>query len=223
MRVKTSIGEQGLQLQSGEFVVLRPSMYAMTQLGTPEEIVAKFVALHSPAPLAYPQEGDSHGVIAAIESENRRRLRDHWREMLFLSWEILTACSDKDLAPFIGEPGSKYASYRPGPVPMEAMVELARSLMQHGTIGPIKIKPVDPEAPKDKSKYTAGFDALVFVSKAVAVLGMSEDDAWNMTMSSFAAMWEAKFGENKQERHSQEHDDTMAWLKKVNEKRDNAQ
>lgn len=223
MRVKTSIGEQGLQLQSGEFVVLRPSMYAMTRLGTPEEIVAKFVALHSPAPLATPSEGDSHGVVAAINSENRRRLRDHWREMLFLSHEVLSACCDEDLAPFIGEPGSRYASYRLGPVPVEAMVELARSLMQHGTIGPIKVKPADPEAPRDKEKYVGGFNALLFVSKAIAVLGMSEDEAWNMTMSSFAAMWEAKFGENKQERHSQEHDDTMAWLKKVNEKRDSAQ
>lgn len=222
MRVITAIGEQGLQHPDGTGVVLRPSMYAMTRLGEPEDIVAKFVTLHAPAPLAKSSEGDSIGVIAAINAENKRRMRDHWREMLFLSWEVLNACADDaDLVPFIGEPGTRYASYRFGPVPMEVMVELARSLMQHGTIGPIKhIKPADPDAPKNPDKYVPGFDALLFVSKATAVLGMSEAEAWAMTMTSFAAAWEAKFGENKQERHSQEHDDTMAWLAKVNSKRE---
>lgn len=220
MRVITAIGEQGLQRQDGSGVVLRPSMYAMTRLGEPEEIVAKFVALHAPADLVQPAADDSFGVRLGIQAENKRRMRDHWRSVLFTAHEVMTACTDDDLTPFIGEPGSRYASYRLGPVPVEAMVEMARSLMQHGTIGPIR-KPaaVDPDAPKDPSKLTAKFDALFFVSKAVAVLGMSESEAWNMTMSSFAAAWEAKFGENKQERHSEEHDQTMAWLAKVNEKR----
>lgn len=219
MRVITQIGEQGLEHPDGRCAVLRPSLYAMSSLGTPEQIVEKFSELHSSPSFMTFDESGSYGVKLAGMEVNKQRMRDHWRAMLYLSWEILTACSEHDLSPFIGEPGERYASYRLGPVPPEAMLALARSLMQHGIIGPMpKKQNGDPVQPA-KSKYTPKFDALSFVSKAVAHLGFSEADAWNMTMTSFAANWEAKFGENKQERHSEEHDDTMAWLAKVNEQR----
>lgn len=221
MRVITSHGEQGLSLPDGREAKLRPSLYAMTQLGTPEEIVAKFATLHSQPRLMTFDESDAPGVIAAGMMINKQRVRDHWREVLFLSWEILTACSDDDLTPFIGGPGSRYASYRIGPVSPEIMRALACSLMQYGVIGPLpkQVPNEEPKAP-DPSKYTPAFDASLYVSKAVAHLGFSEDDAWNLTLTGFAKYWEAKYGEDKTPRHSAEHDATMSWLAKVNAVRD---
>ena len=193
----------------------------MTQLGTPEEIVAKFVALHSQPRLMTFDESDGQGVISAGMAVNKQRVRDHWREILFLSWEILTACSDDDLTPFIGGPGERYASYRIGPVSPEIMHGLACSLMQYGVIGPQpKRLPNEEAPPADSSKFTPSFDASLFVSKAVAHLGLSEDDAWNLTLTGFAKHWEAKYGEDKTPRHSAEHDATMSWLEKVNAVRD---
>lgn len=228
MRVITAIGEQGLELPDGRKAKLRPSFYAMTQLGEPRDIVEKFARLHSVPQLSQSMSFDTDGAKILNQEINRKILKDHWLEMLFLSWEVLTACSDDDLKPFIGEPGSRYKSYRPGLVPFEIMLALARSLLQHGIIGPIPEKSqaqIDFEAtqPRDKSKYTQEFHAINYVGKAVAHLGVSEAEAWNMTLTGFAAHWEAKYGQPKERRHSEEHDETMVWLAKVNAIRNKAQ
>ena len=218
MRANTAIGEIGLEHPDGRYVILRPSFLAMVSLGTPEEIVEKFTEIHA-APTLGSHGGPELGQQLAAMQINRQRLRDDMRSKLYLSWEILSACSTEDLAPFIGEPGSRYASYRFALVPFEVMVAMAQSLIQHGIIGPMPKKQNGDPVKPDKSKYVAKFEGIKFASLAMANLGLNEDQAWNMTMTGFAAAWEAKHGENKQERHSEEHDDTMNWLKKVNEQR----
>jgi len=219
MRVITAIGEQGLSHPDGRQALLRPSFYAMTQLGTPERIVELFAELHRAPPLIQSMSFDTIGAREQAHRVNLQLIRRHWRDMLFLSWEVMTACSDDDLTPFIGEPGSRYGSYRLGPVNPEVMLALARSLMQHGVIGPLPKSKPEADAPKKQGTFTKKFDALPFVSKAIAHLGLSEGEAWNLTLTGFAAHWEAKFGENKQERYSEEHDSTMNWLEQVNKLR----
>lgn len=225
MRVITSIGEQGLTHPDGRQVVLRPSLYAMTQLGSPREIVELFAELHEPPRLIQSMSWDHHSVVACAERCNKTIMRRHWLNMLFLSWQVMTACCDGDLTPFIGEPGTRYGSYRLGPVPPEAMLVMARSLLRYGLIGPIEEKTpeqleAEADQPRDRSKFTKEFDALGFVSRAVTHLGMSEAEAWNMTVTSFSAHWQAKYGEQKEKRHSEEHDSTMKWLAEVNKLRD---
>lgn len=224
MRVITSIGEQGLELTDGRCAKMRPSFYAMTQLGEPSEIVEKFVVIHSGPDQVQDMRTDTDGAKALSSQINQRLSRKHWRDMLFLSWEIMQACSEEDLTPFIGCPGSRYGSYRMGPMPASDMLVFARALMRHGVIGPMPKKTAEQleaeaKLPRDKSKFTQEFHAINFVSKAVSHLGVSESEAWDMTLTGFAAHWQAKYGEQKEQRHSEEHDDTMAWLKKVNEKR----
>jgi hypothetical protein len=224
MRVITAIGEQGLEHPDGLAALLRPSFYAMTQLGDPSRIVEVFADLHRRPGLIESMPFDTEGAKAQAERVNAQILRRHWRDMLFLSWEVMNACSEDDLAPFIGEPGSRYGSYRLGPVSPEVMLALSQSLMQHGVIGPMPKEMADPEAVKEAKQkagnYTPEFDAMSFVSKAIAHLGLSEAEAWNLTLTGFAAHWEAKFGEPKEKRHSSEHDATMNWLEKVNALRD---
>lgn len=227
MRVITAIGEQGLEHPDGRTALLRPSLYAMTQLGDPARIVEVFADLHRQPQLVESMPFDTDGAKEAAARVNLSILRRHWRDMLFLSWEVMTACSDDDLTAFIGEPGSRYGSYRLGPVKPEVMLALAQSLMQHGVIGPMPKEMADPDTVKEAKQragnYTPEFDAMSFVSKAIAHLGMSEAEAWNLTLTGFAAHWEAKYGEPKEKRHSAEHDATMNWLEKVNAVRDSKQ
>ena len=220
MRIITEIGEQGLTL--GERTVkLRPSFHAMTLLGEPEEIVEKFVALHKPPPLIEHFEFDGDGVKYAGDRVNHDTINRYFREMLFLSWEVITACAgEQDVTPFIGEPGARYGSYRLGKVPPEAMLALARNLMHHGCIG----KP-QPETGEKKGTHSGGefvraFEALKFVSLAVAHLGVTEAEAWDLTLTGFQAFWEAKHGKQQERRYVDEHVKTMAWLAEINKLRD---
>ena len=219
MRVLTEIGEQGLTLPDGRSVVLRPSFYAMTRLGDPARIVEVFAEIHQPPVLVEHMDFDLDSVKLAGDAISVTRLHRYWRSMLFLSWEIICACAEEDVTAFIGEPGSRYGSYRLGQVSPEIMLALARSLMQHGTIGPIAKAVEHAEKAPANAVYVREFEALKFVSKAVAHLGVTEGEAWNMTMSSFAAHWEAKFGEQKEARYADEHTRTMDWLARVNAKR----
>lgn len=224
MRVITAIGEQGLTHPDGREVVFRPSLYAMSQLGTPKEIVELFAAIHEPPRLVESMSFDTEGQKAAAERINVKAMKDHWLHMLFLSWQVMYACADVDPAPFIGEPGSRYRSYRLGLVDPEVMLVIARSLLRHGLVGPTAQR--TPEELKEAAEQhgerrgMVEFDALEYVSKAVTHLGLSESEAWNMTITSFGAHWAAKYGEHKEKRHSTEHDQTMRWLAAVNKVRD---
>lgn len=217
MRVLTEIGEQGITIGERE-LLLRPTLYAMTTLGTPEEIVELFTKLYQRPALIEHMTGDTDGAQFAGDIYNLTLARRYWREMLFLSWQVITACAgDADPAYFIGEPGQRYGSYRLGKIPAEQMLLLARSLMYHGCVGRSHD---EGKGASTGGVYSPAFDALHYVSLAVAHLGMSEDDAWHMTMSSFQAHWEAKHGKQKERRYESEHDATMNWLKAVNAIRD---
>jgi len=217
MRVLHEIGEIGLHGEGRE-ALLRPSFYAMSTLGTPEEIVEKYVTLHAPLELVQVDIGMAPGLVELAVKENHRRAKEIWNDTFWLAHSIITACCDDDLTYFIGEAGERYNSYRPGAMPVEDIVTIARSLMRHGIIGP-EPKNREPDAPRQDSDYTSKFDASKYVYKAVADLGLSEDQAWNMTLSGFAAAMEAKHGEGTSEKDSQNHDDTMNWLESVNRAR----
>lgn len=220
MRALTAIGEMGFEGEDGEFLLLRPSFRAVGSLGTPDEIVALFQSLHTPPRLMTFDDDVPPGLVILGNEINRKRIRDHWRQTLFDSLRVVEACVVTGrMELFFGTYGERYEAFRPGPIPLDAVVIIARRLLISGMIGPLpKVKP-DPDSERDKGKYTPGFNALAWASKAMAHLGVSEDAAWNMTMLGFAAAWEAKFGEHKESRYIQEHQGTMDWLKKVNEAR----
>lgn len=224
MRVYTAVGEQGLTLPDGRSIVFRPSLYAMSQLGSPREIVQLLADIHEQPYFIEPFSFDPESQKALAAGINKKIAADHWFRMLTLSWQVMHACADSDPKAFIGEPGEGYKSYRLGAVPAEVMLVIARSLLRHGLVGPYAEKSreqIELEiAENENRKGMIEFSAIDYVSKAVAHLGMSESEAWNMTLTSFGAHWAAKFGENKEKRHSEEHDATMNWLAAVNKMRD---
>lgn len=194
--ILTEIGEVGVQCNDSTFV-LRPSFYAMTQLGNPVEIVR---------------------VYASVMSEVEHR--DQFIDAL----GVLYACAVSDMPPIFGY----YTSTKDGLryVRNEAeeyhVVPLARCLMKHGVTGAL---PKLPEKGGDEPEYIAEFDARSYVSLAIAHLGMSSVDAWNMTMTELIGALRAKFPLSESNSSGSraptldEHDETMAWFDRVEKAR----
>lgn len=161
MMILTDIGEVGVHV--GDRVhILRPSLYAMSQLGEPREIVE---------------------LYAAVMGEN---------PTLADSLAVVFACSEDDLSEVFGawvEQGDK-PHYQSGQVEPETIVLLARCLLKHGITGAL---PELPGPADQEPEYAQEFDARAHVSMAMAHLGVSERDAWQMTMTSLVGALRAKF------------------------------
>lgn len=200
---RLSAGELSISTATHDYL-FRPSLAAMASLGSPSEIVELFGLLHS-SPTINP--------FYPVESYRK------WeRSVLSASIDVLAACYADDVTPLTGHIGSRYGSWVPGLMPVEDMPHIARSLLKHGITGDIKLKG-KPKA----DDYSATFDAKQYVADAMAHLGMAEDDAWNLTMTTFAAAMRSKFG--KPESASvddmlETHEESLAWLESINKLRD---
>lgn len=193
----TSIGEIGAYVGDKEYL-FRPSLSAMDSLGSPTEIVEKFALLFSS-----PKINPFFPVPA---------YRSWEREVMATAYDVLVACCEEDVTPLLGHMGSKWGSFVPGAMPSMDMIYLARSLMHDGIVG---LKPEGLLA-KPQEEYTPQFKAREFVAQAVAHLGVSSDEAWNMTMIEFAGAMQSKYGKPETLPSLEEHDDAMARLEEIN-------
>ena len=97
-------------------------------------------------------------------------------------------CDQEDPLPLLGWLDAELAEH-PGAMPPAEQVILARHLMQHGIVGKAR-----PEASSGaKGKFSDRFDASEFVSAARVHLGLSSDDAEDLSMTEFQTMFELKF------------------------------
>lgn len=163
--ILTDIGEIGVHM-GADCYKLRPSLYAISQLGTPQEIVALFAAVMSDRPPI----GDVLGVIHA--------------------------CSDQDLSHVFGcfvparAKGAKGFRFKPGAARTQDAVHIARSLLRHGVVGALPPLERKDDTPGD---YTTGFDARANAAVAMAHLGATSTEAWQMTMTELVGAMRAKF------------------------------
>jgi hypothetical protein len=75
-------------------------------------------------------------------------------------------------------------------MPVAELVILARHLMKHGIVGTAK--------PSDGGgEYSATFDPSEYVDAAVIHFGISQVEAWSLTMTQFCRMLDMKFPEIK--------------------------
>lgn len=201
VRVLTDIGEIGVSTTEREYL-FRPSLYAMSQLGTPAEIVKLFAFMFG------------GGNINPYFQE--QSVRAHSRDMFRNALTVLTVCCDEDISPLSGCMGERWGSYRPGLMPMDDVIPLARSLLRHGIVGAL---PADKSTTK-AGDYTPEFSARDYVAMGMAHLGLSESEAWDMTMTSLTAAMRSKYPANSKSTSGapteSEHDATMSWLEKVN-------
>lgn len=206
MQVITDIGQAVIRA-GGREIFLNPSFLAMSRIGAPENIVRLFVTVHAGH---YPTHRISEPTIM------RDVLARCFAEMAAAAARVVTACSTENISQLIGTykvttKGKLF--YRPGLLPVADVIELARHLIRHGVMGD-----QPPEQLKDqKSEYSSKFDARSFVYTAVAHLGMSEADAWNMTMTSFRAAMNAKFPVKEKDKIPTEeaYDEVMDWADKM--------
>lgn len=168
----TTIGEVGIEA-GGRSYLLRPSLFSMSQIGSPADIVETTAILLSPEP--------EHPYIL-------KRFR---KERFERALTVLYACAgDQDLGDLIGgmvPTGRGRIAYSPGLMPMQDIIAVAQGLIRHGIMGD-----VEPE-PGRVGESMSEFKAAEYVSAAIAHLSMSESDAWNMTMTSFVQVMRSKY------------------------------
>lgn len=194
----------------------RPSFTAVSRIGTPEEIVEIFYALHN---------DEATPRLKAL-AENYQTIPEHQRRFyaaysgsdiapaFALKWLmssacskaaisaamiVLAACCDRDATPLTGElvpgkTGRRAFMYRPGSMPVSDMVLIAQSLIQHGIIGKAKVRKLQRH---EGSSTSSEFNAFEYISAARSHLGMSREEAGQLTMTEFQMMLAAKFPEQK--------------------------
>lgn len=167
MTILTSIGEQ-LVTVGDRAVKFRPSLLAMTRIGTPREIVDVFAQVCG-AP--------SHPALVR-----------EWRKQQFAAaCCVMIACAeDDDISWLIGHVNERFRYVR-GVLPLEDIVGLASGLLKHGVVGDVK-----PDRPT-RGDYVREFDARGLAATAMAHLGLSEAEAWQLTMTSYIGAMRAKY------------------------------
>lgn len=206
MQIITDIGQAVIRA-GGREIFLNPSFLAMSRIGAPEDIVRLFVTVHAGH---YPTHRISEPAIM------RDVLARCFAEMAVASARVVTACCTENISQLIGVyiiSAKGKLSYRPGRLAIHDVIELARHLIRHGVMGD-----QPPEQLKGRNnEYSNKFDARSFVYTAVAHLGMSEAEAWNMTMTSFRAAMNAKFPakENDKIPTEEAYDEVMGWADRM--------
>lgn len=185
--VITDIGQFAIHINDTT-LVFTPSFLNMTKIGTPSEIVKTF------------------SIIFGAE--------DSVSEQLFIDLvdKVLTACCESDCSVITGYlEGNENKLVTVDGLTIQDRVILAQHLLKHGLIGESQLK-----KKSDNADYSDEFHAKKFVYMAVAHLGMSEVDAWNMSMTAFQEAMEAKFPTNDKEIISQDdYDSAMAYADSV--------
>ncbi|OAE52880.1 glycoprotein [Achromobacter insolitus] len=188
--ILTEIGEVGVYAGEAHYV-LRPSLYAMSRIGPPAEIVSVYASVMGEAP----------PVIDALG--------------------VIYACSGDDLTEIFGHVAAEESgglTYVPGRAPVEHIVHIARCLLKHGVTGAL---PELPRRPGDEPEYVKEFDARAHVALAMAHLSMSEREAWDTTMTALVGALRAKFprpesnAPGSKAPSKEEHEATMEWFERV--------
>jgi len=201
--ILTEIGEVGVY--AGEHVVrLRPSLYAMSRLGDPAEIVETFAT-----------------VMGGADDEAQAR------RLFQAALGVIYACASEDVDPSslfgMYEATAGSLEYVPGAAPAEHVVPLARCLLKYGVTGALPPLPRRPG--DDEPVYMKEFVARDHVAMAMAHLGVSERDAWDLTMTGMVGALRAKFPQAESNAPGakaptkEQHDATMAWFDKIEAKR----
>lgn len=138
---------------------------------------------------------------------------------------VIHACITEDLSDVFGYFNGR-DKYVRKLADMTDILPLARCLVQHGVTG--VNKPVPGKA-DEAPEYVKEFHAAEHVAVAVAHLGMTERDAWNVIMTSLVAALRAKFLPSDKDTPGakaptlEEHEATEEWFERVEAKRRKAQ
>lgn len=169
---------------NGVKYVFTPSFAAMAKIANDIDLVQAFAIIH----------GSRYPTRLPLDKNLRNRILARcYGEVVQTSVLVLRACTESDIAHLVGDceftPCGKLR-LKHGIIPVDDMITLARHLLYHGLIGDGPENKA-AEQPRD-SDYKPSFDVLEYVYSAVAHLGLSESEAWGMTMTGYRAAVRAK-------------------------------
>lgn len=188
----TEIGEVLLSdpHAGGHDYLLRPSLRAMMAIGTPQEIVETFAAIHSDGATALinPQS-----VTSSVMPWTWPILAHQRERLLMTCVGILEACAgDNDITPLVGE--WLYFDDKleriDGSLTGSQIIIIARHLMQHGIIGKAKVRQLQRH---EKAEGTREFKAIDYINAARAHFDMTRDEASDLTMTEFIILLNQKY------------------------------
>lgn len=193
----------------------RPSFAAMTSIGTPEEIVRAFYALHKDelTPLIS-RIKKAYRVTPPCLSKFIARPQ-LIKPVLYAAMDVIQSCCDEDVTPLVGEiipskTGKWAFVYRPGKMSFNDMIIIARSLITHGIIGKAKVRQLQRN---EGGGATTEFNAFEYITSARINLNLSRGEAEQLTMTEFQMLLAAKYPEQKgftREEYDQVADDYLA-------------
>lgn len=156
----------------GRSFELTPSFFNISKIGSPKEIIEKFNLLSG-------HKGHIEAFCAA---------RD-----------ILEACGldgEPELIGWLTFSERKCKTMiTQGILPIEHVMILARHCMMHGICG--SRDQIDDAVERGKAKAITEFNAYDYVMVAIESLGMSQTEAWNLTMTSFSKYMDSKIKQMK--------------------------
>lgn len=202
------VGEVGVHVGDRTHM-LRPSLYHVSRIGSPADIVAAYGLVFD----------NTLDLVGAVTPDDLP---------LMLGWQaafnVLRACWDGTDEEFTRVAGTlePLGEFTPGVIPRTHVVPLARCLLKHGVAGDVP----PPSSTGKTPEYAQEFVARDHVAFAVAHLGVSEREAWGMTMTSLLLALRAKFPPVPTEQDAAggpltvEHANEAAeWLEKLSAKR----
>lgn len=179
MQVNTSIGELAVYATidgEGREFILRPSFYAVSRIGTPEQI-----------------KSICNACIDCLVALERGYVRKSW---VYDCLSVINACCDDDvpISVFGGwkqhlRDGQWRLEFYEGAVSAKECIVLANHLIRWGIVGDPSDKAKKSEVGKKKSL----FDPRDYVGAAMAHLHLPKSDAWALTMTEFQRAMDSKF------------------------------
>lgn len=196
MTALTDIGEISISdsREGGKDYLLRPSLMAMTRIGTPKEIVQAYATIHGNdvAQLIEVCAGTLRRCPAWLSPSFNRAAE----KLLSTSMLVLQSCCENDLTSMMGEwKGWRHCVvYRPGQMPKNDIIVLAQHLMQHGVVGKAKVRQLQRH---ENGERTTEFKAFDYISAARSHFGMNRAEASQLTMTEFQMLLAAKYPDQK--------------------------
>lgn len=206
MHIAPEHGDVGIYGADVPFLLLKPSLGNIAKLGSPSEIVGIFERVMGGGDLSFIKLLDGEWLRVDMQVAD--------------AMGVLWACCESDpedaalvLGCFDDE------EYLPGSMAEDHKIHIARHLLHHGMVGDVEAK--QPSSAKPIKE----FKARDFVSLAIAHLGMSQVDAWGLSMTALVSALNAKFPQvqnPKQEGNAptvDEYEATMEWFDKIRGKK----
>lgn len=190
----TEIGELRISLADKSFF-FKPSFRAMNEIGTPKEIVEMYATLNGADYLQTMQHIEGLPPGAQIQVMKTVSKPVYGRHVLSAAYIVMQACCEEDVSMLIGgwKPTARGVRYVPGVMPVNDIIIIARTLLDHGIIGksPLKV----PQRSESQKKTTNEFNASQYIISARTHFGMTREEAEDLSMTEFQQMIKNKYPE----------------------------